>query len=133
MKVEHRHYAGIESVDTVEKYIVGNGYERIYFVKLVDTRETGRRKVLAKIRMNLAPEHQSKVSAWEVRLSELADYRKIHGHWKCFQAISNLSACLSFRTVLTRNRDNTVAKPTSSREIVSRDEILDFLDGCSKI
>ena len=49
-KLEHRHHARIDTVDTVEKHIVGIGYERIDFLQLVHTREK-RRKVLVKIRI----------------------------------------------------------------------------------
>jgi hypothetical protein len=43
--------AGIDIVDTVEKHVVAVGYERIDFLQLVYTRETGRRKILVEIRI----------------------------------------------------------------------------------
>jgi hypothetical protein len=53
-KVEHRHYVLIESVDTVERYVFGIGYERIDFLQSVDKRETGRPQSTYK-NLNLGP------------------------------------------------------------------------------
>jgi hypothetical protein len=47
VKIEHRHH---ERADTVDKRIVGIGYDRIDFFQLMHTRKTGRRRVLVKSR-----------------------------------------------------------------------------------